>query len=669
MRRLAVLCVVALALLGSCVSTEPLERELAAATQARRLTLVLDRVLAYRDQALAEALERGRIDRTERAAAARRSADDLEAALRAFDADALDTDAQVDRDLGLFLLARARAEMDLADAREPLLRALAGPATAVAFLADPTPPGRATIDLFAGGADGIFPKVDGPLPVDSRATSDDLHAASRRAGQASALIRARGQQASVLDPSRAAAILGTTEEAAGRANHLRERLERRADEVKKDAARAQEPAGREAFVVRLRTQHGVDLAPEELEAFGRELLAETGRELEALAAAEFPGRTWRQALDEVRCDHAAPSEMPAEALAAAEAARDFVIANDLMTIPPAARIARIEMVGDEMARSYPFAAYSFRRATEEGEVGRYMVSPGATWMTPEQREERLRGNCRAWTRVVAAHETWPGHHLQFWVADHDVPRVRRAASTPVFVEGWGLYCEGLLSRHGFFDAPADRLAVLVMRAWRAARVVLDVRLHCAGMSRREASDFLVEHAAFTRDAADAEVRRYLSSPTQPFAYAWGAGEIERLRADAVARLGPAFSEREFHDRLLRCGPIPFRFVRRLFGYRTADWRLEAGDWRNGGARSAGSYEPPLNQHTGDGGISLVSSLSVSPVPSVFKPLALERLNTEVSRRRERVNPAEDGVSCLSSSLQSPASSPSFSVVEPFVAGK
>ena len=37
-------------------------------------------------------------------------------------------------------------------------------------------------------------------------------------------------------------------------------------------------------------------------------------------------------------------------------------------------------------------------------------------------------------------------------------------------------------------------------------------------------------------------------------------------ADEERRLGPAFSEREFHDKLLRCGAVPFRFVRRLFGY-------------------------------------------------------------------------------------------------------
>ena len=201
--------------------------------------------------------------------------------------------------------------------------------------------------------------------------------------------------------------------------------------------------------------------------------------------------------------------MPEEARAAAEAARDFCVARGLVTIPVPARLGHVELVGDDMARSYPFAAYSWRKATADGESGRYMVSPGATWMDAAQREERLRGNCRAWTRVVAAHETWPGHHLQFWVADHETSRLRRAAGSDCFVEGWGLYCEWLLDRHGYFDRPAERLALLAMRAWRASRVVLDVRLHCAGLPPEEGIAFLVENAASTRDGATAEVTRYI----------------------------------------------------------------------------------------------------------------------------------------------------------------
>jgi uncharacterized protein (DUF885 family) len=523
--------------------------------------MAIDHVLAFRDGLLREALDRGRVDREDRAAAARRRLAELMVTLEG--TGDLDVDASVDRDLARMVLDGAVLDLAIAAEREPALRHLAGPATGLAFLADPDPPGPSTIALFADGADGVYPVT--PTPEDD-APPRDLRGAAQRNRQVAGLLRTRGAQCQVLDAARGAAARAAADEAAKRAEDVAKRLDERAEKSSKDDGFFESPCGRATFVARLATRHGVDATPEDLVRFGEEMLAQTTRDLEALAAAEFPGRTWKQALDEIRADHAQPAEMPAEALAAAVSARDFTIREGFVTVPEGARLAHIEMVDDTMAKSYPFAAYSFRRPTADGESGRYVVSPGATWMDDAQRDERLRGNCRAWTRVVAAHETWPGHHLQFWVADHTVPRIRREVTTPVFVEGWGLYCEGLLERHGWLATPSDRLVRLVMRAWRASRVVLDVKLHCESMKPSDAIDFLVEHVGMPRDGATAEVRRYCDQPTQPFAYAWGCREIERLRADEQARLSAAFDERAFHDRLLRCGAIPFPLVRRLFGY-------------------------------------------------------------------------------------------------------
>ena len=476
----------------------------------------------------------------------------------------LDVEASVDRDLARSVLDGAVLDLAIAHDRETPLRHLAGPATALAFLGDPAPPTSATIELFAGGVEGVYPHAVPDMPEGT--PPGDLRAAAGRNRQVARLLRTRGAQCQVMDAVRGKAARAGADEAAVRAEAFAGALEARANETSKKDDSFTSPAGRATFIARLKSQHGVDATPEELVEFGEQMLADTTKELEVLASAEFAGRTWQQALDEIRGDHADAPAMPAEALAAAEASRDFVIREGFVSIPEPARLAHIEMVDDEMAKSYPFAAYSWRRATSEGESGRYMVSPGATWMNAEQQEERLRGNCRAWTRVVAPHETWPGHHLQFFIADHSVPRIRREVTTPVFVEGWGFYCEGLLYRHGFFPGPAERLVRLVMRAWRASRVIIDVKLHCEAMPPKDAIDFLMEHVHLPRDGATAEVRRYCDSPTQPFSYAWGCREIERLYADEQRRRGPEFSEREFHDRLLRCGAIPFRFVRRLFGY-------------------------------------------------------------------------------------------------------
>jgi uncharacterized protein (DUF885 family) len=549
---------------AACATSTPTQPAAAprawSAADARRLDLLIDRVLKFRDGVLAEALDRGRVDREDRASAATRQMAELTLLLDG-ERD-LDVDSSVDRDLARMIVDGAILDLAIAHDEEPTLRELAGAATGLAFLADPSPPSPATIALLAQGPDAVYPAT---AATAADASPPRLRAAAHRNRQVARLLRTRGAQAQVLDGVGGKSAHAAAEAAAKRADDFAAECERRADETTKKAAWFASPVGRATFVARLATRHGVDATPEDLVAFGEEMLATTTSELEALAAAEFPGRSWREALEETRCDHAQASETPAEAFVAAERSRDFVIRDGFVTIPEAARLAHVEMVDDDMARSYPFAAYSWRRATSEGESGRYVVSPGATWMDAVQREERLRGNCRAWTHVVAPHETWPGHHLQFWIADHVCPRIRREATTPVFVEGWGFYCEGLLFRHGFFPDRADRLARLVMRAWRASRVILDVKLHCEAMPPAQAIDFLVEHVALPRDGAAAEVKRYMDNATQPFSYAWGCREIERLYADEERRLGPAFSEREFHDKLLRCGAIPFRFVRRLFG--------------------------------------------------------------------------------------------------------
>jgi uncharacterized protein (DUF885 family) len=479
----------------------------------------------------------------------------------------LDRDGRVDLDLALLLLERARADGAHAATSEEAVAAAAAPGADLAFLLPPGPPDAAAAARLS--APGLVPEDIAARPAWPAAapapTAPLLRAAAARARALAGLLRDRAAQVAVLHGEAGAAAPVAADAAAKLLEARAGAIDGAAAALEKERGGTGAPCGRERFVLLLRLRHAVDATPERLEEYGHALLDRTTAELEALAAAHFPGRGWREALDEVRRDHPPADRVAAEALRAAEEARDFCIARGLVTIPEEARRVHAEMVRDDMARSYPFAAYGWRRADAGGESGRYMISPGATWMDAGQRAERLRGQARAWTRVVAPHECWPGHHLQIFVADRHASPVRRAAGTPVVVEGWGLYSEALLDRHGWFSRPEERLALLSMRAWRACRVVIDVGLHCRGMDPGTAAGMLVARAGLTRDAAEAEVRRYLSDPTQPFSYAWGWGEIEALRADAAAAEGPAFSERDFHDRLLRAGPIPVPFLRRALG--------------------------------------------------------------------------------------------------------
>jgi uncharacterized protein (DUF885 family) len=174
----------------------------------------------------------------------------------------------------------------------------------------------------------------------------------------------------------------------------------------------------------------------------------------------------------------------------------------------------------------------------------------------------MREHYRAAISNTSIHEAYPGHHLQLALAARHPSLTRVQVDAPEFVEGWGMYSEQLLREHGFDDGPEFRVALATDAIWRAARIVLDVRMHRGEVSIEEAADFLVEHTGFERPNALAEARRYTYTPTYNLSYLLGKVLLLELRAAEQQRLGREFSLRAFHDMLLRGGSLPISFHRR-----------------------------------------------------------------------------------------------------------
>jgi hypothetical protein len=318
--------------------------------------------------------------------------------------------------------------------------------------------------------------------------------------------------------------------------------------------------GREHFCFLLNRFHLVPLAPAALEAIGWQMARRSEAELARLARQIDPERTWKEICRDLGDSHPPLGELPRVAQSELERAIRFVEKHDLVTLPPSAK--RIRTKPWPAIRRYPFGAYL--RAEDPEAFAHYAV-PDLTLdgLDEAERETRLRENNIYWTRVVAVHEGVPGHHLQFTVAAASPDPIRRRYYSHVYGEGWALYCEELMYRHGYYPDRRTRLAQLKMRLWRSLRVVIDVGLHCRARSRDWAEDLLVERVGLTRVGAEAEVSRYLKNPTRPSSYVLGYLMLMELREEMEARRGDDFDEKAFHDRLLEMGPIPLMLAREL----------------------------------------------------------------------------------------------------------
>jgi len=313
--------------------------------------------------------------------------------------------------------------------------------------------------------------------------------------------------------------------------------------------------GEEHYNLLLNKKHFLDLDAHSLLALGEELFAKTKTELTALAEALAPGKGIDAAARKIQDHHPSSDELLSVYQRAMSAAREFVKEKNLVSFPPKEEL-HVVPTPEFRRHEIPFAAYLSPSPRDPAQVGYYYV-------TPVTDDDLLREHNWVGLENTSVHESYPGHHLQFSIANaisaaSTLPRLMNESS--VFYEGWALYCEQLMQEQGFLKTKEHRFVMLKDRLWRALRIIIDVKTQTSKMTYDEAADLMVRELSFPRAQACADLNWYSQSPSGPMGYALGWSIINRLRTQEQQRLGTKFDLREFHDKLLSAGSISLPLV-------------------------------------------------------------------------------------------------------------
>jgi len=321
-------------------------------------------------------------------------------------------------------------------------------------------------------------------------------------------------------------------------------------------AREEFTIGRERFEDLLKLR-GFDMDSGEILAFGEESLVREKRVLEELSRMIAPSSSVDEVKAKIKANH--PSDFK-EALKViretVQKARSLIVERGFATLPDGEELVVTE-TPSYLRHIISFAAYFSPAKFEERKIGIYVTTP------PDGKPEVMEELNYASILNTAIHEGYPGHHLQLSASAMNPSLLRQLYQGPEFIEGWAHYCEEAMRDAGWADTLEARFMNAVDLVWRAARVVIDVKLSRGEMPFDEAVEFLMKETGMVKVSAIAEVKRYTYTPGYQLSYYLGKHMIKQLKEEAKKLWREKYSDRRFHDLLLNSAGLPLKFMKEV----------------------------------------------------------------------------------------------------------
>ncbi len=314
--------------------------------------------------------------------------------------------------------------------------------------------------------------------------------------------------------------------------------------------------GREEYNRRLKNNFFVDYDVDSLQRLGEAIFADLDRRYDSLASEisfmpierdyeVFVPKTFtrRDILDYYQWE--------------INTTRNWVSKYDYATIPAEVGNCVPMEIPKFLRNVISSAAYYPAGPFDTEQTGYFFVQPLPDSLDDANRSAYFRWAFKRGFRTTVVHEAYPGHHLQFQLANIHPSLIRRIQRNSMMSEGWALYSEQEMLDEGFYeDDPRILQSVLAGQRFRAARIIVDIKLQTGQFTYQQAIDWMIENLDMPLEFVETEVNRYTLTPLQPMTYLVGKLQIEAIRATFAEVMGEDYSLKRFHDMILSEGTIP-----------------------------------------------------------------------------------------------------------------
>ena len=163
--------------------------------------------------------------------------------------------------------------------------------------------------------------------------------------------------------------------------------------------------------------------------------------------------------------------------------------------------------------------------------------------------------------TTLAHEGYPGHLYQtVYYENTDPDPIRSVMDFGGYVEGWATYAE----MGSYYLTPLSKEQAILLQ--KNSSIILglyalaDMGIHYEGWSRMDTVAFFSNYGITDAETIERIYELIIGSPGNYLKYYIGYVEFLELKKDWAEKKGNGFSQKEFHEAVLRVGPAPFEIV-------------------------------------------------------------------------------------------------------------